>query len=201
MIELGKLCDEGMRESLASPFSFQLDGAWWNAATDGHALLAIREGIGELKRDNSPPAVQLFSDKLHTHTVRFPALASWLRESQPAMSCWHCNGAGSVEHSCACDLCDRNGERIECHFCEGDKTLKNQEPFAFENLEFDRVILAKFMEPVLDSVGSVTMHTAGELDPIEFRGADWRLVVMPRRPEPEKVSPAVPGGIFTAVGS
>ena len=193
MIELAKLCDDD-RPSLAEPFSFKLDGQWWNAATNGHALLAIREGEGELERKDSPPAEQLFHSKPSTHRVSFDALATWLNESKPVKECDACNGAGSEDHECDCDRCEYSGEE-DCEDCDGDGTVPNVEPFSFENVEFDRVILARFVEPVIDEPGAVTLYKGGEHDPLEFRADGWRLVFMPRAHGAD-LAPEMPAGLF-----
>jgi len=192
--QLQQLCGDKFRPWIATPFSFELSGSWWNAATDGHGLICIREGEGELKREDSPPVKGLFNAKPHTHIVAFPELMKWLAECSLATRCDACDGEG--EHDCNCEHCEYDGE---CEACDGNGELPNVSPFVFENLQLDRAILARFLDPVADYVGPVMLFTAGELDPIEFRSADWRVVIMPRKPGTKDNCPAMPDGLIRKV--
>jgi len=192
--QLKELCGDRFNPYIATPFSFELSGSWWNAAINGHGLIAIREGNGELHREYSPPVAKLFKADAHTHEVAFPELMKWLSECSLTTRCDACDGSG--EHDCDCSHCDWSGE---CEVCDGDGESPNVDPFFFETMQLDRCILARFLDPVADFAGPVMLFKAGDLDPIEFRTANWRVVIMPRKSGTEDNFPALPEGLIRKV--
>lgn len=127
---LESLCGDQLRESVAAPFSFELDGSWWDAATNGSGLVALKADSGSYLRANAPPA----------------------------------GHEGSV-----------------CPDCEGDGGGYRRLPIDFEHMQFDRVLAARYLAPFADHEGDVAVFIGGELDPIEFRAAEWRVLLMPMR--------------------
>lgn len=198
MIEtLKALCGDETRLSISEPFAFRLGGYWWNAASNGHALIAVQAPNGELKREHQPPVEQLFQpeDAKATHLARFPDLINYLTDAPESRLCEACEGFGT--HRCTCQYCEAGDE--ECEACEGDGEVPNVLPIAVHGLEIDRCILARYLRPFADYRGEVNVIIRGQLDPIEFRSSSWRVVVMPRKPEPGKELEPIREGLIWKV--
>lgn len=178
---LDSLCGDPLRDSIAKPFSFKFDGSWWNAATDGRGLIAERApgARGDYEREHSPPAEALLRPRNKpTHMARFGLLAKWCDSCAKSTPCEPCDGTGV--HSCDCFYCDIvTGD--PCPACEGDKVFPIQLPVDFQHIQFDRVLAARFLSPLDMWPEDVPVHIGGELDPIEFRTPNWRILLMPMR--------------------
>lgn len=173
------LCGDAYRESIATAFSFEHSGAWWNSATNGHALLAVREGGGELLRPNAPPAAGVIrKNAAATHRAPLRELFAWLNDCEKWRECEACKGTGL--HSCDCHFCHIEAGDT-CEECEGDKGFPARLQIDFGDISFDRVLAAKYLAPVADTADEVDVVIGGESDPIEFRGPGWFVSVMPMR--------------------
>jgi hypothetical protein len=174
---LNSLCGDPCRETVSKPFSFQFEGSWWDAATNGHAIVCSRQGSGELARDYSPPAQQLLKSEgaKPTHRASFFELVKWLNAVEKTEPCKACRATG--KHVCDCHYCEVLDGTV-CPECCGDKCFPLRLEVTFGKWRFDRVLAARYLSPFVDS-GKVDVFFGGALDPFEFRGPDWRVLIMP----------------------
>lgn len=195
---LESLCGPEDRASVGKPFSVRIDDVWWNGTTNGHALLLVRGDIGgfkvgAFKREGSPPVEGLMRKGPPTHKARFSLLAKWCDNCEKWEQCKACKGAG--KH--VCDFCEIVDGSI-CPECEGDKGFWNQHQVDHEIWSFNRVVAARYLMPFADTVGDVDMWLGGELEPIEFRAPEWRVLLMPMRRDEGNVGTTgtVPEGLI-----
>jgi len=193
---LQSLCGDQIRESVSRPFSFKIGKVWWNAATDGHGLIAEMApgGSGDYRREFAPPAADLFRNTKPNYVADFGALVKWINDCERETPCQSCGGSGV--HSCNCEYCEIEAGSV-CLGCDGEKVSRIRIPVDFEHLQFDRVLAARFLSPFSEITGDVPVLIGGELDQIEFRGDTWRVLLMPmKRSEKEPATCSLPEGLI-----
>ncbi len=200
MIELTRnrlqlLFGDPQRESIGSPFSFRLRGETFDAATTGHAMLAIRSS-GNYFRENHPPVAGLFAKRKPTHIADMEALSDWLDAAVWQTQCEACKG--TKVHSCNCNYCDEV-KGAECDACEGEGMVINREWVSFAGVTFDRCLMARFLEPLRGESGEVEMVLGGPLEPFQLWGNGWVAVVMPGKLAERDKPSLPPEGLFREV--
>ncbi len=200
MIELTRerlqlLCGDSQCESIGSPFSFRMNGETFDAATTGHAMLAVRSS-GNYFREGHPPVTGLMAGRNPTHVADMGALSDWLDAAVWQTPCEACKGAKI--HSCNCNYCDEV-EGSECEECEGEGVTINREWVTFAGLVFDRCLMARFLEPLRGETGEVAVSFGGPLEPFQLRGDGWAVVMMPGKLLEDETPGDPPDGLFREV--
>lgn len=137
------------------------------------------------------------SDTLRAFVDVDPACV--LCDGTRAITCVRCSGAGRTPcprclgtgscpcdcphcHGCDCSECDAAGY-IECRCGDGKEPCGCPVPLVLAN---GVTLDCRLLQGGILSLarGSVEVVTAGQTDPVLFRGSDWIALAMPRRPMP-----------------
>ena len=188
--QLQALCGDETRPTIRKPFSVNIDGQWWNGATNGHGLLLVRGDIGEFrlgqfKRDDAPPIDKILrrAKEKPTHVARLSLLAKWCANCEQWNTCKACVGSGNHDSPCP--------------ECKGTKGAWNQMQVDHECWSFDRVLAGRFLAPLTETDVDAEVFFGDESDPIEFRRPEWRVVLIPmRRGNIKRTTGSVPDGLI-----
>ncbi len=182
MSDLQALCGRPEQMHICRPFTVQLDGHDWTIATNGQAMLMLRDH-GEKFEVGSMPADVVRGAALDVvgpslGAVPYAELARLL-QSESSVPCAICAGTGELTCECCgtpdvrCQACGGHGER------EPDASWGE-----FLGLKMNRVLLWRYLSAV--SAATVVVHPAtSQTLPVMLAAPDdsWRIVVMPGRPD------------------
>lgn len=196
--QLQELCGDSDRPTIAKPFSVQLEGKWWNGATNGSSLVLVETMSPDHVRENAPPIKDLFRSRKKqkpSHTTEMGPLCAWLDDCEMWEKCKDCGGTGT--HNCDCFFCDIV-EGTMCPVCEGSKGTWAQLPVRIAHVQFNRTLLARYLAPFRDSGIARVFLGKGGLDPFEIQGDGWRVLTMPMNPRDGDKEVLVPTELFQA---
>jgi hypothetical protein len=191
------------------------DKIYFRVATDGKVLVAIESPAGEnsyLQPQSQKSLHQLLSISMSPRRVelQLDRLRAWCgapffdgrKENQctkcggdGAVRCEDCLGSGVVECTCTCcgdthlTECEEcRGGRQACEACDGEGYWTNPLPVVpgrFDQITFNRVLLARALATVEGDRGTLALGTAsGTHQPIKLHGSGWRIAVMPMSVDP-----------------
>lgn len=189
------------------PATFELHGASWTVATEGHVLVAIREeapsGFPPAPAEQRPVIAQFLTTPLAGGTpADLAALRTWCGEPQwPGEDpCPQCHGAGTVtcpacdgEHhrACTCSTCGDEHEadcqechngQADCRACDGTGRHGGTLPVRPGRIGpalINRELLARGLAHLPGEIATVAVPVPDA--PLYVDGAGWRVVLMPMR--------------------
>lgn len=202
------------RTELREPFA--RDG--WEAATNGHGLLAWRPMFGLAEGGPRFISNVLDPDVSTTHVTTLGALRGWAMQGAPvecskcgnsgvlgetSKDCESCGGSGSkycrnccFDHDCVC--CDATGTLGTtpsiCQFCLGRSVRVHDGSCRGRILGvlFDVHLVHNLLSPLdLPDEATVRMAIKGAHCPLTMKGDGWCAVVMPLREGSEQFEPFV----------
>ena len=192
---LHKVCiDDPYGSYLSSPFGINICGARWDVATDGKLMLALPNGVLDLREPLSKQAAFIVGGApMPTHTCSMPTLREWAGTDDgicPACgghgitgsaTCQKCAGDGVIycnlghEHNCPdCDGASTKG--TDCAACNG-REGREIIPGTVGECIVNRFLLASVIHDLPGDVVQVGWSASGRPDVVAIYGPDWRLIV------------------------
>jgi hypothetical protein len=194
---LQKLCDPDNPER-ATPFGIVIGYApatRWDAATNGHLVLAFDTGTCDRRDPISQKAERLIADApTPTHTCTLAALREWAgtddgiyREcggggwSRDATTCDECDGEGVVycnyDHEHDCPMCGGTGKKGDkCGACGGRKE-RNIDAAWIGDCPVNRCLLASVIHDLPGNDVQISWSAEKTLNTVAVYGPGWRLIV------------------------
>ena len=177
---LRELCGDSLREALATPFPFELDGKQWDVATNGHAMLLVRSDGDPAwpARANCPDIRGALPKKYPPpRSVNLGRLRDWCASTPP---CEDCEGTGWIDRiDVEPEDYDDGGpdDVVACPVCE--RGYKRGFSPLFEAY-IQRALLWRYLRP-LSQPATVLVSIAGERDAVLIAHPDdeWRVYCMP----------------------
>lgn len=188
---LGPLCSEDpTRRNIGTPFEAVVWGERWAAATNGHALAAIRYDGPPLRKDGPDAAFVIGPKRPGQFRVDSEDLAAWvgspppLAPPTPPPACERCKGKGFVQFYE--EVFGRHGTPretlyVECRDCvkKGEEREETPDEFGRIGPAFvNRWLVRKSVGPLAGARSIEVIH-GDKLDPILFLGGDRLVAVMP----------------------
>lgn len=206
---LKKFCStDERRPQLMTPWTTLIDGELWTGATNGAALVLIRQGSEAPSWSYGEPVWAAPLARHVKHVVAFKDLVAGVLAGVPkrapkcracrgtgTMHCKDCHGSGECMcHRCEdthmCRTCGGEPLAVTCDVCLGAKVSCGPDrPITFYGITVDRLLFRALRHLSAEAVDVMVLD--GE-SPIHLLTPDWRLLVMPMRRDPDPERPVFP---------
>ena len=159
---LHKVCiDDPYGSYFSSPFGVNICGARWDVATDGKLMLALPNGVLDLREPLSKQAAFIVGGApMPTHTCSMPTLREWAGTDDGI--CPDCGGASTKGTDCAA-----------CNGSDGREII----PGTVGECIVNRFLLASVIHDLPGDVVQVGWIAFGRPDVVAIYGPGWRLIV------------------------
>lgn len=164
------------RPHISRPFRIEMGGHAWDAATDGHCLLLMKEPCSYEPLLGSPAVGKVLPKGAPAKTYLYDReeLIDW---GFCGALCSVCGGYGSARAM----VMEAEGPveaQVKCGRCQGTGFSRSKHGrFLHSEPVFDRRILWKVLQPT--PPGTIEVATYGPRDAIRLIGNAWMALVMP----------------------